>query len=233
MHAVCVDAAYRRKGIAIRALQEYARRLAEDSTVHQLLLIAHEELVQLYEKAGFEYRGKSPVVYGARPWFELRWILQKGATSISPGLLEALSKRSEPKPKVDFSQIDGQSLENGVSTNPHDLLCPRPGCGSVILKNGVGKFRLESFVIDLNPISSQHASLPPVPPLTETPWWLITPSPMEFENISFSRPTETGNAPKPIKFLACADCELGPLGWCYAGSPEFWLAATRVAYRTS
>jgi len=233
IHAVCVDAPYRRKGIATHLLQEYARRLSEDPSTHQLLLIAHEDLVQLYEKAGFEYRGKSPIVHGARPWFELRWVLRQGSSSISPAIIEALSQQSEPKPKVDFDQINSEGFESGTSSNPHDLLCPRPGCGSVILKKGVGKFRLESCIVDLDPLNAQHASLPPIPLSTEAPWWLITPSPMEFENISFSRPTEGGNTGKPIKFLACADCELGPLGWCYAGSPEFWLAATRIAYRSS
>jgi hypothetical protein len=57
---------------------------------------------------------------------------------------------------------------------------------------------------------------------------------MEFENIAFSRPvanTDLKSNEKPIKFLACADCDIGPLGWCYDGFPEFWLAAPRVAYR--
>jgi hypothetical protein len=134
--------------VSISLLQEYAKRLAKDPSVHQLLLIAHEELVQLYEKAGFEYRGKSPVAHGARPWFELRWVLQRESSSVPPGLLEALSKRPEAKAKFAFDKINEQNLE--ISSNPHDLLCPRPGCGSVILKQGVGTFHLKANNVDVS-----------------------------------------------------------------------------------
>src|ERR1700761_1414208 len=87
----------------------------------------------------------------------------------------------------------------------------------------------------LNPINVGNDLLLKLPSSPdEAPWWLITPSPMEFENISFSRPLRGESdlfSAKPVKYLACADCDLGPLGWCYEGSPEFWLAASRVAYR--
>jgi hypothetical protein len=33
-------------------------------------LIAHEELLPLYTKAGFTSRGVSEVEHGARPWFD-------------------------------------------------------------------------------------------------------------------------------------------------------------------
>ena len=33
-----------------------------------------------------------------------------------------------------------------------------------------------------------------------------------------------------LKLLACAECDLGPLGWCEEGGKEFWLACTRVGY---
>lgn len=37
-----------------------------------MLLITHEELRTLYEKAGFVWLGKSAVVHGAKPWYEMR-----------------------------------------------------------------------------------------------------------------------------------------------------------------
>ena len=40
---------------------------------------------------------------------------------------------------------------------------------------------------------------------------------------------ETG---KKLKLLACAECDLGPLGWSEEGGTEFWLACSRVGYRT-
>jgi hypothetical protein len=39
---------------------------------------------------------------------------------------------------------------------------------------------------------------------------------------------ETG---KKLKLLACAECDLGPLGWSEEGGTEFWLTCSRVGYR--
>jgi hypothetical protein len=33
-----------------------------------------------------------------------------------------------------------------------------------------------------------------------------------------------------IKWLICADCDLGPLGWSYEGGSEAWIAADRLRY---
>jgi hypothetical protein len=39
------------------------------------------------------------------------------------------------------------------------------------------------------------------------------------------------NAEKKLRLLACAECDLGPLGWNEEGGTEFWLACARVGYR--
>ncbi|KAF9265626.1 hypothetical protein L218DRAFT_957226 [Marasmius fiardii PR-910] len=57
---------------------------------------------------------------------------------------------------------------------------------------------------------------------------------MQFENIGFSRTAEglpLSPSGKKMKLLTCAECDLGPLGWCEEGGTEFWLASTRVGYR--
>ncbi|KAF9000927.1 Mss4-like protein [Hymenopellis radicata] len=70
-----------------------------------------------------------------------------------------------------------------------------------------------------------------------TSWWLIEPSPMEFENIGFSRAVEAlplspeGTTRKKLKLLICAECDLGPFGWCEEGGQKFWLACSRVGYK--
>eukprot|EP00729_Bicosta_minor_P004220 gene4220-3411_t len=43
--------------------------------VERLLLIAHEELLPLYVKAGFTSRGVSEVQHGSRPWFDCHYEL--------------------------------------------------------------------------------------------------------------------------------------------------------------
>ncbi|KIK59482.1 hypothetical protein GYMLUDRAFT_227051 [Collybiopsis luxurians FD-317 M1] len=158
------------------------------------------------------------------------------------GLWEALqtsSSRSRPKPK------SLESFENGISdvsetagadtSNKYDLLCPREGCASVILKRGVAKLQeRQSLQIEPSDIPI-HPLLPPLPNNPESvQWWLITPTPMQFENIGFSRPVESlslSPSGKKLKLLACAECDLGPLGWSEEGGSEFWLACSRVGYR--
>lgn len=61
---------------------------------------------------------------------------------------------------------------------------------------------------------------------------------MAFDNIGYSRAapeplhadTPGHDAGKPHKFLICAECDLGPLGWAYDGSQDSYLAADRLRY---
>jgi hypothetical protein len=52
----------------------------------------------------------------------------------------------------------------------------------------------------------------------------------DFENVGFTKPVEDG-----VKYLICADCERGPIGWHQpADVPnEFFIACNRVNYGTS
>ncbi|KAF5389961.1 hypothetical protein D9757_003562 [Collybiopsis confluens] len=155
------------------------------------------------------------------------------------GALQASSSRNRPKPR------SLASFENGISDlieadgaetfNKHDLLCPREGCASIILKKGVGKLK-EGQSIQIEPQDiPAHPLLPALPSSSEsTQWWLITPSPMQFENIGFSRPVQSlslSPSGNKLKLLACAECDLGPLGWSEEGGSEFWLACSRIGYR--
>lgn len=76
---------------------------------------------------------------------------------------------------------------------------------------------------------------------TEGSYWVVRGGPMAFDNIGYSRA-----APEPLhadtpgnkngaqhKFLICAECDLGPLGWAYdapGGKGESYLAADRLKY---
>jgi hypothetical protein len=232
IHSVCVSSQHRRKHIALNLLMEYISRLEAareaGKPYQRVLLITHEPLRQLYERAGFEWVGKSSVVHGSEPWYEMRKTLGSGAPTttepepqqIPAGLWDALqrsSTRSRPsfKPFSDFHEnvkdlVRPDSKDATISVNKFDLLCPRVGCGSIILRAGVGKCVERdsvqvgactwSMMINQSfPLYMQmepeglapHPDLPvlPPPPAT-THWWLITPSPMEFENIGFSRPVQ-------------------------------------------
>nr|GAT46053.1 acyl-CoA N-acyltransferase [Mycena chlorophos] len=176
-------------------------------------------------------------------------------TTIPPGVLEALAaSSSRPKPPsrilASFAEehdgadglLTGISMPepaSGVLVNKYDLLCPRPGCGSVILRTGVGKLVSDRPSVQMTPSGHAENATPAtatlLPPLPDPPalcdWWLVGPTPMEFENVGFTNATSHGAT--PMKLLTCAECDLGPLGWSEVGGTEFWLACARVAYRTA
>ncbi|KAJ7171789.1 Mss4-like protein [Mycena crocata] len=155
---------------------------------------------------------------------------------IPPGVMEALMRPSKNSPVsrslASFSGgvTDVSMTESDFLVNKYDLLCPRPECGSKILRTGVGKL-VEKDSVQMEPADRTPALLPPMP---DTPalatWWLVAPSPMEFENIGFSKPL-SNDAGVQMKLLTCAECDLGPLGWSEVGGSEFWLASSRVGYR--
>ncbi|KAI9063677.1 acyl-CoA N-acyltransferase [Trametes sanguinea] len=273
IHSVCVDQEYRQKYIGLNLVKEFVSRVEraarEGASYDRILLIAHEELRGFYEKAGFEWVGRSAVEHGVRPWYEMRRDLRplhvENAASTSkssaqqlqpaqdpsenqslpPGLWEALqrsSTRSRPVSRLltsfpnavqDVVMDISKDGAGGSLTNKYDLLCPRPGCGSIILKSDVATW-VERESVQLDPAGQ---TLPgclgalPAPPATAQ-WWLVKPNAMAFENIGFSRAIQaTGPTGRKLKLLACAECDLGPLGWCEEGGSEFWLACNRVGYR--
>ena len=204
IHSICVVPGLRRKGVAVAILKEYVSRLQkasqEGAPYRRILLITHEELMGLYSKAGFETVGKSAVVHGSRPWFEMRKTLiapepiQETALpqQLPPGLWEALQRSSATRSRPAARPLT--SFPGGVNDvveevwNKFDLLCPREGCGSVILKAKVASL-VEGPSAQLEPQGRENPHLPPLPtPPASTHWWKVTPNAMAFENIGFSRP---------------------------------------------
>ncbi len=220
IHSVCVHPDHRRKRVGLDLLKEFVAQAelaaAEGAEYERILLITHDELRGFYEQAGFKPVGLSYVVHGARPWYEMRRELRgadhalaqapppEKAQELPAGLWDALqrsSTRTRPAARLltsfpngvkdVVSNIDGDGAAS-LPANTYDLLCPRPGCGSVILKSGVASWvERESMQLDL-PGQSVPECLGalPVPPATAQ-WWLVKPNPMAFENIGFSRAVHT------------------------------------------
>jgi ribosomal protein S18 acetylase RimI-like enzyme len=143
IHSVCVDPNHRRQGVASGLIAEYLRRL-EGGKYRVVLLIAHEELVSFYHKAGFELVGKSDFVHGSKPWFQMRHHLPQRPPDqdMQLRIMQALmEQQSKPKDPSQLGKRTLLSFPGGVSQlvdadnrNKFDILCPRPGCTSVILK---------------------------------------------------------------------------------------------------
>ena len=55
-------------------------------------------------------------------------------------------------------------------------------------------------------------------------FWVVADK-FHFENVGF---TKTVNGEE--KYLICADCEVGPIGWTNLTQPESYIAAERVQY---
>ena len=57
--------------------------------------------------------------------------------------------------------------------------------------------------------------------------WLVTDM-FDFENVGFSKNVDD------IKYLICADCERGPVGWhVVTETDKFYISCTRVKYGQS
>ncbi|CAG8791928.1 36719_t:CDS:2, partial [Gigaspora margarita] len=70
IHSVCVDKLYRRRGVATCMLNEYIKRLRNESQnkdmnlkYERVALMCHENLIPLYQKVGFILKGESQVVH--------------------------------------------------------------------------------------------------------------------------------------------------------------------------
>lgn len=162
IHSVCVAKAYRRRGLALRLLREYLERLTKAKNAgapyERVLLIAHEDLRPLYEKAGFTWLGESDVHHGSRAWYEMRYDLPSPQPQIPADVLQALLAPSSEKhaPRLvsdgenDLNDLIEKDNETGSSVNRCDLLCPR-GCRSIILKKGCAQWTERTSVSVCNP----------------------------------------------------------------------------------
>ncbi|RUS28661.1 rab interactin-like proteing factor [Jimgerdemannia flammicorona] len=130
-------------------------------------------------------------------------------------------------PLIPYKSIENPAsnlvVGEGLAKNAYDIFCPREGCRSIVLKKGAATWMERD---------SLKLALPTDPPSTTTdgpptqPYWVLT-NMMDFENIGFSHTVDT------TKYLSCADCDIGPLGYHDLGAPEkeYLIAVERVRYR--
>ena len=108
----------------------------------------------------------------------------------------------------------------------------------MILKNHVPEFQTTAVHCPICPckillagksVKTTKESIPICPKLETADgikYWKVDEM-MVFENIGF---TKTDGLNQSLRYLCCADCDLGPLGFNVIGEKECYVAADRVRY---
>ncbi|XP_003391598.1 PREDICTED: guanine nucleotide exchange factor MSS4-like [Amphimedon queenslandica] len=139
-----------------------------------------------------------------------------------------------PISRVTAELLTGQSKSNAVQLIDFDLakcygddkknslmlICGN--CKCKVMKPGTGTLIDKEFF--LPDMTTKYAIGTEPAGETIKDHWLVVDM-FHFENVGFSRSVED------LKYLICADCEVGPIGWHKTGNPnEFYIACTRVKY---
>ncbi|XP_065554432.1 guanine nucleotide exchange factor MSS4 [Lathamus discolor] len=104
--------------------------------------------------------------------------------------------------------------------NVKAVLCQR--CGSRVLLPGAATFARRELLLPAMRKKAAAAAAGGGDVVREH--WLVRDM-FSFENVGFTR--DVGN----VKFLVCADCEAGPIGWhCLDDKDSFYVALERVAH---
>ncbi|XP_072239274.1 guanine nucleotide exchange factor MSS4 isoform X2 [Leuresthes tenuis] len=116
---------------------------------------------------------------------------------------------------------DRSELLSEDGKNSKSVLCQR--CGSKVLCPGMATFEeKELFLPSMRKKSGLSTSEGSVDGDTLTAHWLVGDM-YDFENVGFTK--DVGR----IKYLICADCEIGPIGWhCLDDKKSFYIALERV-----
>ncbi|KAM9758706.1 guanine nucleotide exchange factor MSS4 isoform 1-T3 [Menidia menidia] len=129
-----------------------------------------------------------------------------------------MDNNQEPEEATDRSE-----LLSGDGKNSKSVMCQR--CGSKVLSPGVATFaEKELFLPSMRKKSGLSATESSVDGDTLTDHWLVGDM-FDFENVGFTN--DVGR----IKYLICADCEIGPIGWhCLDDKSTYYIALKRVTH---
>ncbi|KAL3860122.1 hypothetical protein ACJMK2_010287 [Sinanodonta woodiana] len=121
-----------------------------------------------------------------------------------------------------LNAAEAGSSHNYVLTggkNTHNITCER--CSSLILLPQKAMLHIDTeFFLPYMKKKSEVSS--PGDGETISEFWLIDDM-FQFENVGFS------NTVDGVKYLICADCEIGPIGWHRLDNKKaFYIALSRV-----
>ncbi|KAF1398115.1 Guanine nucleotide exchange factor MSS4, partial [Spheniscus humboldti] len=127
-----------------------------------------------------------------------------------------------PSPPPPAAAPGSAELVCAQGRNLKAVLCQR--CGSRVLLPGAATFaRRELLLPAMRKKAAAAAGGGGGGDLVREHW--LVHDMFSFENVGFTR--DVGN----VKFLVCADCEAGPIGWhCLDDKDSFYVALERVAH---
>ncbi|XP_041834301.1 guanine nucleotide exchange factor MSS4 [Melanotaenia boesemani] len=127
-----------------------------------------------------------------------------------------MDNSQESKEATDQTELVSEDGKNSKS-----VLCQR--CGSKVLCPGMAMFaEKELFLPSMRKKSGLSTTEGSVDGDTLTVHWLVNDM-FDFENVGFTN--DVGR----IKYLICADCEIGPIGWhCLDDKKSYYIALERV-----
>ena len=126
-----------------------------------------------------------------------------------------ISTENNANQSVNLSLVGWESIECEMGSKNRQIHCPRCRSKICLADTAVlveSEMKMSRYKVD----APEHEIV--------TKFWLLN-SLMAFENIGVSHLVEN------IKFLSCADCEVGPIGWHDINDKtKFYIAAERVRY---
>ncbi|XP_034945911.1 guanine nucleotide exchange factor MSS4 homolog [Chelonus insularis] len=118
------------------------------------------------------------------------------------------------------TEINQEEQKNVDRKNKAKICCRF--CPSVILNVGTSTFIPHEF-----PLPHIHSKGTEENEKVEIikDYWVVDKGLYEFENVSITKIVDK------IKYLGCADCEVGPIGYMDLSTEKYYVAVSRVMYR--
>ncbi|NXA07626.1 MSS4 factor, partial [Sapayoa aenigma] len=132
------------------------------------------------------------------------------------------SPPAAPSPAAPAAPAPGSAaLVCAQGRNLRAVLCQR--CGSRVLLPGAATLARRELLLPAMRKKAAAATAGGGGDVLREHW--LVRDMFSFENVGFTR--DVGN----VKFLVCADCEAGPIGWhCLDDKDSFYVALERVAH---
>ncbi|EPZ32124.1 Mss4-like protein [Rozella allomycis CSF55] len=104
-----------------------------------------------------------------------------------------------------------------TNLNPNNIRCVNEKCRTLILKKNSAELKTNLTLPEMTSKSEKISS---------RGWFLSNI--YTFDNIGVTKPTQMDSFGNDFRFLICAECEIGPLGYLDNANKSIFLAEDRV-----